>query len=83
MRAAIIGIIGMMGAWGLAEAEPLVEGRVRLTSGAPAVGARVLLFDLADLRVAPLTATTNESGYFTLSLGPCREGRRRCHSSLP
>ena len=29
MRAAIICIIGMMGAWGLAEAEPLLEGRVR------------------------------------------------------
>ena len=69
MRAAIIYIIGMMGAWGLAEAEPLVEGRVRLTSGEPAVGARVLLFDLADLRAAPLTATTDESGHFTLSLG--------------
>ena len=69
MSAAIICIIGMMGAWGLAEAEPLLEGRVRSTSGEPAVGARVLLFDLADLRAAPLAATTDEAGYFALPFG--------------
>ena len=51
-----------------ASAEPLLEGRVRLDSGTPAVGAQVLLFDLADLRAAPLAATTDESGHFTLSL---------------
>ena len=55
-------------------AESLLEGRVRLTSGAPAVGARVLLFDLTDLRAAPLAATTDESGHFTLSLGALQEG---------
>ena len=31
-------------------AEPLLEGRVRLSSGQPAVGAQVRLFDLTDLR---------------------------------
>ncbi len=51
-----------------ASAEPLLEGRVRLESGTPAVGAQVLLFDLADLRAAPLAATTDGSGHFTLPL---------------
>ena len=51
-----------------ASAEPLLEGRVRLESGEPAVSAQVLLFDLADLRAAPLAATTDGSGHFTLSL---------------
>ena len=74
MRAAIICIIGMLGAWGLAEAEPLLEGRVRLDSGEPVADARVLLFDLADLRAAPLAATTDGSGHFTLSLGALPEG---------
>ena len=72
MKAAILCIIGLVGAWGHAEAEPLVEGRVRLTSGEPAAGAQVRLFDLADLRAAPLAATTDGSGHFTLSLGALR-----------
>ena len=45
-----------------AGAEPLVEGRVRLASGGPAAGAQVLLFDLTDLRLAPVAATTDEAG---------------------
>ncbi len=49
-------------------AESLLEGRVRLDSGAPVPGAQVLLFDLADLRAAPLAATTDRSGHFTLPL---------------
>ena len=49
-------------------AESLLEGQVRLDSGSPAVGARVLLFDLTDLRAAPLAATTDGSGHFTLPL---------------
>ena len=57
-----------MGSWDHAGAEPLVEGRVRLSSGAPVPGAQVLLFDLTDLRAAPLAATTDRSGHFTLSL---------------
>ena len=49
-------------------AEPLLEGRVRLPSGAPVPGAQVLLFDLADLRAAPVAATTDGSGRFTLPM---------------
>ena len=51
-----------------AKAEPFVEGRVRLTSGDPVSGAQVLLFDLSDLRSAPLAATTDRSGHFSLPL---------------
>ena len=67
MRAAIICIVGM--ALGVkASAEPHLEGRVRLPSGAPVPGAQVLLFDLTDLRAAPLAATTDRSGHFALPL---------------
>ena len=48
-------------------AEALVEGRVRLASGEPAVGVEVRLFDLTDLRWF-VGATTDESGHFALSL---------------
>ena len=68
MKTAIICIIGLVGSWGHAAAESLLEGRVRLDSGAPVPGAQVLLFDLADLRAAPLAATTDRSGQFTLPL---------------
>ena len=67
MRASIICIIGM-GLWSPAGAESLLEGRVRLESGEPAVRAQVLLFDLEDLRAAPVAATTDHSGGFTLPL---------------
>ena len=60
----------MVGSWIHAGAEPLLEGRVRLPSGAPVPGAQVLLFDLTDLRAAPLAATTDRSGHFTLPLTP-------------
>ena len=50
-------------------AESLLEGRVRLDSGTPAVGARVLLFDLADLRRGAIArAMTDGTGYFALPL---------------
>ena len=68
MRAAIICIIGQIGLWSHAGAEPLLEGRVRLESGEPAVGAQVLLFDLVDLRAPPVATTTDRSGRFTLPL---------------
>ena len=45
-----------------------VEGRVRLDTGEPAAGARVLLFDLTDPAARPLAATTDGSGHFTLPL---------------
>ena len=67
MRAAIICIIGLVlevSVW----AEPHLEGRVRLESGEPVVGAQVLLFDLTDLGRAPVSATTDRSGHFTLPL---------------
>ena len=48
-------------------AEPLLEGRVRLSSGQPAVGVQVRLFDLTDLRRSVGT-TTDAAGYFALSL---------------
>ena len=48
-------------------AEPLLEGRVRLSSGQPAVGVQVRLFDLTDLRRSVGT-TTDAAGFFALSL---------------
>ena len=68
MKTVVICIIGLVGSWGHAAAESQVEGRVRLGSGVPVPGAQVLLFDLADLRAAPLAATTDRSGHFTLPL---------------
>ena len=38
-------------------AEPLLEGRVRLSSGQPAAGVQVRLFDLTDLRRSVGTTT--------------------------
>ena len=69
MKAARIFLIGLVGSWGHAVAEPLVEGRVYLSSGGPAAGAQVLLFDLADLRAAPARASADAAGYFALPLG--------------
>ena len=48
-------------------AESLLEGRVRLASGAPAAEVQVRLFDLADLRRS-ISTTTDETGHFTLAL---------------
>ncbi len=50
-----------------AGAESLLEGRVSLPSGDPAPQAQVMLFDLTDLR-RPASATTDEAGWFSLSL---------------
>ena len=65
MKVAIGCLVGLLSSL-QAEAEPLVEGRVRLASGDPAPGAQVLLFDLTDLRLDPVAATTDEAGYFAL-----------------
>ena len=54
------------------KAEPLIEGRVGLPSGAPAPGARVMLFDLSEFRLLAGT-TTDATGRFSISqeaLGP-------------
>ena len=48
-------------------AELLLEGRVRLSSGQPAAGVQVRLFDLTDLRRFVGT-TTDETGHFALPL---------------
>ena len=48
-------------------AEPLLEGRVRLSSGQPAAGVQVRLFDLSDLRRSA-GAITDEAGHFVLPL---------------
>ena len=45
----------------------LLEGRVRLSSGQPAVGVQVRLFNLTDLRRFVGT-TTDETGHFALPL---------------
>ena len=50
-------------------AEPLVEGRVRLSSGGPVAQARVLVFDLTALERGPVAqATTDGAGHFALRL---------------
>ena len=55
---------------GAGAAEPLLEGRVLLSSGAPATGARVRLF--AELGRS-LGATADESGYFAFPLNALRK----------
>ena len=66
MRFLIGGFIGLVLSVHVG-AEPLLEGRVRLSSGQPAVGAQVRLFDLTDLRRSVGT-TTDAAGYFALPL---------------
>ena len=68
MKAIRVCLVGLM-AWSHAAAEPRLEGRVLRHSGEPVARAQVRLFDLADLRGAPNTVTTDESGSFTLHLG--------------
>ena len=48
-------------------AESLLEGQVRLSSGQPAAGVQVRLFDLTDLRRF-VSTTTDETGHFALPL---------------
>ena len=67
MKIAIACFVGLLSSVGVS-AEPVLEGRVRLASGGPAVGAQVLVFDLADLS-RYVRATTDESGQFVLALG--------------
>ena len=87
VRTAIGFLVGLVAEVSVA-AEPHLEGRVRLESGEPAVGAQVLIFDLADLRGAPVTATTDRSGRFTLPLAslawsPARTVRAGSELSQP
>ncbi len=54
-------------------AEPLLEGRVRLESGAPVADAQVRLFDLTDLQQGAIArAQTDGTGYFALPLAALR-----------
>ena len=66
MKSLIVGFIGLVLSVSVG-AEPLLEGRVRLSSGQPAVGVQVRLFNLTDLRRSVGT-TTDAAGYFALSL---------------
>ncbi len=68
MKPIFFALLSLVGSSGHAGAQPLVEGRVLLPSGAPVPGARVLLFDLFDLRTAPLAAISDGSGHFVLPL---------------
>ena len=73
MKIVLAGLVGLVLS-GAVGAEPVVEGRVRLASGDAAVGAQVLVFDLADLR-RWVGTTTDESGQFVLSLGALGSGQ--------
>ena len=68
-RLVIGGLVALVSGAG---AEPLLEGRVRLPSGATPAGVQVRLFDIADLGRS-LHATTDESGYFALPLNALRQ----------
>ena len=69
MLPVVIGcLIGLLSAAG---AEPLLEGRVLLSSGPPVAGARVRLFVQGDLGRS-LRATADESGYFAFPLKALR-----------
>ena len=66
MKSLIGSLIGLVLSVGVG-AEPLLEGRVQLSSGQPAAGVQVRLFDLTDLRRLVGT-TTDETGHFALPL---------------
>ena len=66
MKSLIGSLIGLMLSVSVS-ADPLLEGQVRLSSGQPAVGVQVRLFDLTDLRRFVGT-TTDEVGHFALPL---------------
>ena len=68
MKAAIICHHRVAGITGPCRGGAPSRGPGAAALGAPVPGAQVLLFDLADLRAAPVTATTDGSGRFTLPL---------------
>ena len=68
MKVAIGSFIGLVLCVSI-DAEPLLEGRVRLESGEPVADAQVRLFDLTDLRRGAIAhAMTDGTGYFALPL---------------
>ena len=66
MKLFIGGLIGLMLSVSV-DAEPLLKGQVRLSSGQPAAGVKVRLFDLTDMRRF-VSTTTDEDGHFALPL---------------
>ena len=66
MKSCIVSLIGLVLSVSVG-AEPVVQGWVRLSSGPPAAGVQVWLFDWSDLRRSVGT-TTDEAGYFALPL---------------
>ena len=66
MKLFIGGLIGLMLSVSV-DAEPLLKGQVRLSSGQPAANIQVRLFDLTDLRWF-IGTTTDEDGHFALPL---------------
>ena len=66
MKLFIGGLIGLMLSVSV-DAEPLLKGQVRLSSGQPAADIQVRLFDLTDLRRF-IGTTTDEDGHFALPL---------------
>ena len=66
MKSLIGSLIGLMLSVSIS-AEPLLEGQVRLSSGQPAAGVQVRLFDLTDLRRF-VSTTTDAVGHFALPL---------------
>ena len=70
------------GAAAAAAAEPLLEGRVLLSSGPPVAGARVRLFVQGDLGRS-LRATADESGYFAFPLNALRKAAPSAGAPAP
>ena len=66
MKSLIGSLIGLMLSVSVS-ADLLLEGQVRLSSGQPAAGVQVRLFDLTDLRRF-VSTTTDEVGHFALPL---------------
>ena len=67
-KASIVAFVGLVLAAHLV-AEPLVEGRVRLSSGEAVAAAQVMVFDLTALQRGPVAqVTTDADGHFALPL---------------
>ena len=67
-KASIVAFVGLVLASPLV-AEPLVEGRVRLSSGEAVAAAQVMVFDLTALQRGPVAqVTTDADGLFALPL---------------
>lgn len=72
MKSLIGSFIGLVLVIGVG-AEPLLEGRVRLSSGQPVVGVQVRLFDLTDLR--RFVGTTTSCSLRKLVMGGRTHGK--------